>query len=449
MKKVLALSLITVMLIAEDSSSYLILEHSNKIIDSTFTEEGVKSQGNTIIENGAFVDNVHILQKPSSNDDVAGNLIIDSRVTSQGSQIHQGLTHVKSGGKLQDAKLESENEINNLEVMGGESFVSQANMVVGEDSNLSNLLNNGDGNDVGDGTADQFLVKQKNLIKDISIKNATIHQGLITIETGSSVSNLESVQNNRLKRSQIIGSNEINASTVTQGHIQLKKSLVDNIKQNLDNSIDNLETNDGIVHQASIETSQSTIDNINHKQDQNNRGDSVRNEILNTQVIDASILQSTLNIDSSLVETLNKFQKNNVETNNLIQDVKVENNATLSQSTITISNQSHINTIEYKIADNTEANLKAINEIKNVSLQDDSSIEQDSILLNDSIVNDMSLKRTNRVKNTDIGNSSNLKQFYTQIESSRVDKTTFSAKSNLNETQIFNSEVSQSSTTIQ
>ncbi|MCK4442388.1 MAG: hypothetical protein KAU90_10305, partial [Sulfurovaceae bacterium] len=211
MKKIIGLSLLTILLMAQESVTNLKLEQVNKIIDSTFSEEGIKSQGTTDIDDGAFVDNVYILQKPSIDEDEPGNLIIETTVTSSGTEIHQGLTHVKNGAKLQDAKLESINEINNLTAIGGESYISQANVIVGEDSNVTNLVNSGNGNSVGDGTADKFSISQKNSIQDTNIKNTTIHQGLIVIDNGANASGLEISEQNRIRRSDGSGQNEINA----------------------------------------------------------------------------------------------------------------------------------------------------------------------------------------------------------------------------------------------
>jgi len=47
MKKIVVLSLLNLLLFAQESVSNLKLEQVNKIIDSTFSQEGVKSQGDT------------------------------------------------------------------------------------------------------------------------------------------------------------------------------------------------------------------------------------------------------------------------------------------------------------------------------------------------------------------------------------------------------------------
>ena len=450
MKKILSLSLLGVWLVAQESVTHLKLEQVSKIIDSTFNEEGVKSQGTTSVEDDAFVDNVHILQKPSSDENVPGNLIVESTVTSSGSEVHQGLTHVKSGAKLQDAKLESINEIGNLKATSGESFVSQANVVVGEDSNVTKLVNSADESLVGDGTADKFTVYQENNIKDTNIKNTTIHQGLIVIKDGSDMSNLEVTQKNSIKRSDMSGQNEINATQVTQGLIKIEDGVGRNIQQNIENEIDNLKINDSSsVNQAYLHVIGADINNLNSKQNSANSQDIVKNEINNVTMENALIEQFSIVIKQSSVDMLNNYNREStIQQNNLIRTATIEDNSTVSQSTLHINNGSTLTNVEYFTADNPNSSQDAINEVKELRIAQNSVIYQDRLELDGAILEDSKLYRTNSIKDVEVGMESNIYQFYTQISNAKMESLKLSDKSHIKDTAINDSGVTQSMTVV-
>ena len=451
MKKIIGLSLLSMVLVAQESVSHLKLEQVNKIIDSTFSENGVKSQGSTDIEADAFVDNVHILQKPSANEEVAGNLILNTTITSSGSELHQGLTTVKSGAKLQDAKLESINSMNNLKATSGESFVSQANVVIGEDSNVTKLISSANENISGDGTANKFLIFEENSIQDTNIRNTTIHQGLIVVKDGADVSNLNITQKNSIRRSSMSGQNEINATEVTQGQIKISDGVGRNISQSVENRIDNLMVNDSsFVSQASIDAVQSDINNLNSKLNSLNNQDRVKNEIKNLTINNGMVRQSTMFFEESSVDMLDKYNRGGgLQQNNLIHSTTVENNATIAQSTIKITNGSSLKNVEYFTIDNPDNGQDAVNEIKNLNLTDNSLVYQDKLEMSGGVVENSTFKRTNLIKDVNIGNGSTLYQFYTQMEQSELKGAKLSTKSFVDDVYINNSDVAQSATSIQ
>jgi len=446
MKKILNLSLFGLFLMAQDGVTQLKLEQVNKIVDSTFSEEGVKSQGTTNVEEDAFVDNVYILQKPSIDEETARNLIVDSTITSSGSEVHQGLTHVKSGAKLQDAKLESVNEIRDLKATSGESFVSQGNIIVGEDSNVTKLLNSANENVVGDGTADKFTVYQENSIADTNIRNTTIHQGLIVVKNGADVSNLDISQKNSITRSDMSGQNEINATEVTQGLVKIEDGVGRNIQQNIENEIDNLKINDSSsVNQAYLYAIGSDINNLNSKQNSANSQDIVKNEIKNVTMNNALVEQSSINVQESSVDMFNNYNREStVQQNNLVRTVTLEDNSTLSQSTLNLKNGSTITNVEYLTADNPNSSQDAINEVKELDMAQNSSIYQDRLELDRATLEDSTFYRTTSIKSVNMGMESNIYQFYTKISNAQTKNFKLSDKSNIKDTAINDSGVTQS-----
>ena len=451
MKKIISLSLLSVFILAQETVSYLKLEQVNKIVDSTFSEEGIKSQGTTEIEEDAFVDNVYILQKPGVGEEIPGNLI-DTTVTSSGSEVHQGLTTVKRGAKLQDAKLESINTISNLNAISGESFLSQANIIVGDDSNVTKLINSASQNIVGDGTAEQFEVTEVNSLEDTDTKNTTIHQGLIVIQNGADVTNLNISQKNTIQRSNMRGQNEINATQITQGQIRLEDSVVRNMTQSVENQIDNLTVTDSSsVDQAYIKSTQSDINNLNSKLNNLNNQDRIKNEINNVTMDNSVIKQSTITLERSMLDMLDRYNRGNgLQYNNLIHSVTIENNSTIEQSALQVNNRSILTVVEYFTAENPNNGQDAINEIKNVSAVDNSQIYQDKLELISATFEESTLHRTNSIKDTTMGNDSTLHQFYTKLmEQTTLKEAKLSGKSFVNDVYINNSSVAQSATTIQ
>jgi len=452
MKKIITLSLLSFILLAQESVNYLQVDQVNKIIDSTFSEDGVKSQGSTRIDANAFVDNVHILQQPNIDNQIPGNLIIDTTISSSGSQIHQGLTNVQHGAKLQDAILESTNSIENLQAISGESFVSQANIIIGEDSNVTKLINSTNVNIVGDGTADKFEIYEDNSLKDTTMKNTTIHQGLIVIKDGADVSNLKITQKNNIKRSDLSGQSEINATQITQGQIKVEDGISRNITQNIENKIDNLTVNESSsVSQSYIKSTQSELNKLNSKLNNLNYQDIVKNEIKSVDMENSIIEQSVIHFTQSSIDMLDKYNRGNgLQKNNLIYLTRVESDSRISQSSIEIYNNSILNNLEYFTANNPDSEQDAINEIKNLILRDESIVYQDKLKLNGATVENSLLSRTNRIQNTDIENESILYQFYTTMEEqTKLDETKLSGKSFVDDIHLYNSRVAQSATIIQ
>ncbi|CAA6812314.1 MAG: Autotransporter adhesin [uncultured Sulfurovum sp.] len=450
MKKVITLLLLSMLLTAQESVTQLKLEQVSRVIDSTFSEETVKTQGKTEIEDDAFVDNVQVLQKPSVDEETPGNLILNSSVTSNESEIHQGLTNVKSGAKLQDSQLESVNEIKSLEANSGASFVSQGNVIIGDDSNVSHIVNSANENLVEDGTADKLTVLQHNSLEDTEIKNTTIHQGLIVITNGADVSNLNVTQQNSIKRSDMSGQGEINATQVTQGQIKIEESMGRSITQNVQNEIDNLMIDDSSsVNQAYLHASKSDLNNMNEQLNNSNTQDIVKNEMNNVEMENALINQDVLFIDNSSINRINKYNRGSgLQQNNLIHSTMLENNATINQSTITIQEGSTVTDLEYFTAKNPRNDQDAINEIKVVELGQDTVLYQDRLELNNATLEESSLHRTNSIKNVNISNESNVYQFYTQLTDSEMQDSKLSDKSYLKDVSINDSAIVQGMTTV-
>ena len=190
---------------------------------------------------------------------------------------------------------------------------------------------------------------------------------------------------------------------------------------------------------------------LNSKLNSLNSQDIIKNEITNVTMDNGVISQSVMYFEKSIVDMLDNYNRSNgLQQNNLIRRATVENNATVSQSSILVSNRSSLTDVEYFVSDNPDNGQDAINEVKNLNITDNSLVYQDRLELNSAILKKSTLSRTNSIKDTNMGNESNLYQYYTQIlNQAEVKGSKLSGKSFVDDVYINNSNVAQSATNIQ
>lgn len=121
MKKILALSLVTsVSIFAASSVTNLQQNQVNVTQNSSLSNGTTAKQGTTELTN-ATVNNVSI-------DQTAGNLIDNSTLSGTNSIINQGVSSV-SDSTLNNADLNSKNEIKRVNITGGSSTVIQLSLI--------------------------------------------------------------------------------------------------------------------------------------------------------------------------------------------------------------------------------------------------------------------------------------------------------------------------------
>jgi len=113
---------------------------------------------------------------------------------------------------------------------------------------VSFVLSEGVVNDVGK----DIKITEINMLKNTNINNSIIHQGLITINNQTSVSNtFKRTQQNRMKQISSTGEKSETNSTIIQGHIEIDGGATSNTEQNIQNIIKDI-TIDGSVKQSSM-----------------------------------------------------------------------------------------------------------------------------------------------------------------------------------------------------
>jgi len=103
-------------------------------------------------------------------------------------------------------------------------------------------------NDLGN----NIKITEINVLKNTNINNSIIHQGLITINNQTTVSNtFKRTQQNRIKRASSTGINSETNSTIIQGDIEISGVNTSNTEQNIKNVIKDI-TIDGSIQQSSM-----------------------------------------------------------------------------------------------------------------------------------------------------------------------------------------------------
>jgi len=90
-------------------------------------------------------------------------------------------------------------------------------------------------------------ITEINVLKNTNINNSIIHQGLITINNQTSISNtFKRTQQNRIKQVSSTRRNSETNSTIIQGHIEISGVNTSNTEQNIKNVIKDITIDDSI-----------------------------------------------------------------------------------------------------------------------------------------------------------------------------------------------------------
>lgn len=393
------------------------IEQINKInSNSNFSNDVNVSQGTTNITDNSNIEDVYILQKDGIS---AGNLIENTTVNGNSSELHQGLTSINSSS-LYHTELTSKNKVNGITVTGGKSIITQGNLIIGGDSNVSGTAGSSGGNpwDPPGASGENLEIIQNNILEDTSISNSNLHQGLTVINNGATVSSsFKLEQNNNMSSNSI--NNDTN-STITQGLTSISGGDTSNIKQKILNTIQNI-TVDGVnIEQSSVKLINSTVSNINNNNDDTTDDDI--NEINGLTATDADIVQSTIRSNSSTIDGLQKSDRGDVSKNNAILNLTL-NNSTAKQSIIDAQNGSDVKNVTYNAGD---LSSYAINGIYASIVNGGSNLKQDVTELDNGEFQETTINRVNTISQADVSNS-DLKQFNIKVINSTLEN------SNLNQ----------------
>ncbi len=440
MRKIIYLSIITpYFLFGVDSANSVTIQQVNKIRSNTnISNSSSIVQGKTNIKNNSDVDSLEITQKSGIN---AGNLIEDSTISGANSKVVQGLSSVNSS-TLHNAKLNSNNTIRRVDITNGKSTVTQANLIIGDNSNVHGTAG-GDGGGMGiGGTADNIEITQNNLLEDTNIKKSTIHQGRTTINGGANISSTFKLNENNSITLLNSNENSSNNSTITQGDINITAGTTTNVKQNIQNIIEDITVDRSYIKQSNINLKNSITTNINSDNDESLLDD--KNKITNTVATGGStIIQSSIDSKDSTITQLSRYDRNGVDENSWIHTTNL-NNSELKQSVLSAKNSSHLSNIEYTTHD---SGVSATNLVYMLTANN-SNISQDITDISNSDFNDNILNRANTVNNVTALNNSHLAQFNIKVENSSLDNSNLSNQGLYYNTTVNNANLSQGSTTI-
>jgi len=416
MKKIVILSLIaSSFLLSANIVNDLKIEQINKVnSNSNFSNGATISQGTVDIQNNSNVEDVYILQQIGSS---AGNLVESTTISGTNSELHQGLTRVDSS-TLHHANLNSNNKVIHVTVTGGKSTITQANLIIGGDSNVSGTAGTGGGNpwDPPGASGENLEIIQNNILEHTNISDSSLHQGLTVINNDATVSNSFKLEQNNNMSSNAIN-NDTN-STITQGLTSISGGDTSNIKQKISNTIQNI-TVDGVnIEQSSIKLINSTVSNINNNNDDTTDDDI--NEINTLTATDADIVQSSIRSNSSTIDNLQKSNRGDVSKNNAILNLTL-NDSTAKQSIIDAQNGSDVKNVTYNAGN---LSSYAINGIYTSTVNSNSNLKQDVTELNNGDLKDTTLDRVNTISLATVNNS-NLKQFNIQVTNSTLENSNF------------------------
>ena len=439
-KEIIYLSIITpYFLFGVDSANSITIQQVNKIRSNTnISNNSTIVQGKTDIKNNSDVDSLEITQKSGIN---AGNLIEDSTISGANSKVVQGLSSVNSS-TLHNAKLNSNNTITRTDITDGESNVTQSNLIIGGNSNVYGTAEgSGGGMGIG-GTADNIEITQNNLLEDTNIKKSTIHQGRTTINGGANISSTFKLNENNSITILNSNGNSSNNSTITQGDINITAGTTTNVKQNIQNIIEDIIVDGSYIKQSNINLKNSITTNINSYNDENLLDD--KNKITNIVATGGStIIQSSIDSRDSIINQLSKYDRNGVDENSWINTTYL-NNSELKQSVLSAKNSSHLSNIEYTTHDSGVSSTNLVYMLTS----NESNISQDITDISNSDFNDNILNRANTVNHVTAINNSHLAQFNIKVENSSLDNSNLSNQGLYYNTTVNNANLSQGSTTI-
>ena len=451
MKKTIAISLIASALLFATGSdvSNLTIDYENEIINGTNINNAEVHQGYTEIDGstvenvelkkflgGNTIDNVEIddanieqatfiITDANASNSVANSIVIesDNSITNGsikgGSYVRQSYTQIKSGSEIQGLGLKTINHIQDLSsdasdinkstVDQGILIVSGASTVVDFDQDALNTLEDVDSDDANL-TQNSIIVKNGSTITSFSNGGGTGGTAITNTMTNVSATDGAKVTQNTniFDNSEIDGltSTQINAITnvdvdqnaITQGHIEVTGSTVQDLDVNFDNKIENLK----IIGTGSTEQGILIVSDSNATGDANIASFEIlsTNKLVDTDSLDGSyIIQSKTVIlgssDRSIVTNLLLNQTNTIQssTANGIVDNNLSNSASVSQA-------------ETVIIDSTVDAFSQIltNEITQVE-NSDSYLEQGYTLIQESDVNGLEITQINTTINSTLTDS--------------------------------------------
>ncbi|SFV70092.1 Autotransporter adhesin [hydrothermal vent metagenome] len=444
MKNIILLSVVaTSFVLGANVVNDLEIDQINKVhSNSSFSNGATVSQGQTDIQNNSNVNDVSILQRDGAN---AGNLIENTTISGTNSELHQGLTSIDNS-RLDYADLESDNTVRRVEVTSGKSTITQGNLIIGGDSNISGSAGSTGGGfgGIGGSTGENLEITQINLLEDTSIKNSNIHQGHTVINSGAEVSKTFKLnQNNSITLLDATG-NDINASTLTQGITNISGGITSDIEQNIRNIMEDITVDGSTIKQSSINFSNSTVSNINNNNNEGNPDD--RNRVTKTEALnDSTIKQSSINLDESTIDGLYKQETDGLNENNWIHTVTVDD-STVKQSTLNAINDSHVTNVTYKKESMSEI-YSAPNLVYNSDALNNSNFLQDVSELNYGDIEDTTFNRGNSINTVNADNST-VKQFNITVNNSALRSSNLRASSITGGVNLTNANLSQGSTII-
>lgn len=396
MKKIVILSVVASFALAGNVVNGLVVNEVSEVSDSSsFSNNATISQGQTDVKNSSNVEDVSITQ---NND---GNVIEDTTVSGTDSEVYQGLTSVDNS-TLHHAELKSDNTISGVDIIGGKSTVTQANLIVGGVSTLSGTAG-GSGHHHGHTLGDKIEIKEVNVLEDTNIENSDIHQGLTTLDNGATVLNTFKLeQENTINRVDSYGDNygginDVNLSTITQGLTTIDGGTTSNIEQNTQNDIDYVKTDGTTIHQSTINLENSIVNHINDNNPTSAKDEENAIEYVISNGITSSILQSSINAKNSTITNLQRNDHDNKK-NNWIETLTLTDSK-VEQSTFTADGVigSTVTNVTYTILDDNDR--EAINDMYIVTATDNSNLKQDVTKIKDSTLQNSTINRVNLMTN--------------------------------------------------
>jgi len=369
--------------------------------DTTITNNAYISQGKTDIENGSNVKSVTITQEDSGD---AGNLIKNSSVAGNNSEVHQGYTSINNG-TLNYAEITSQNELSGVTITGDKSVIRQGNLIIGGASTVAGSSGSGGPGFPGGGVANNIVINQQNYLKESSISDSNISQGVTEVNGGANVSlnfNLNQIND-------ISVDNTITSSNIRQGVTTISGGSVSDIENSVKNKIETSNISGLNINQSTISIKDSTVKNINNNNDIDNIDE--KNRITQAEGENSNINQSTIDIENSLVDGIHRQERPNISSpegqNNWIYDLTL-NGSDINQSAFISKNGSTASNITYTL--NSAINSAAVNNLYS-STVNNSTINQDVTELNNaSITGENNIDRLNIVNSVTAEEGSHISQ---------------------------------------
>ncbi len=444
MKKIVVLSIIaSFFALANNSVTNLKLNQTSEIDNSSNINNGATvSQGQTDIKNSSNVENVTITQHD--------NTIDNTQISGTNSEVYQGLTIVNNS-RLENAELSSDNSIKDVNIINGKSIITQGNLIIGGESNVTGVAPTGGGGGfggIGGGTGgttgDNIEITQENKLQDTTMQNSIIHQGLTTINNGATVSSTFKLNQENTIKVADFSTNEMNASTIQQGVTHINGGVTENVQQTIINVVEDVTLDASQISQSSMNFTSSTISNINNDNDDGNPDD--RNRVTNTHLSTGATLdQSNITAVNSSIDRLYKQKTDGLDENNWVHTVTIDNSK-VKQSILNATNESNLINITYKKEDMPEI-YSAPNLVYNSKALNHSNFLQDVSEFNQARMENIVFNRGNSINTVNADNST-IKQFNVTVKNSDFTNSNLRASSILGGVNTNNAEISQGSTII-